>query len=610
MLLFPIDGTGVAWFVTLPDTTDARPLAESLRAHANRVVEHPSGRPWLLARWEGEDQVVARTGDTTIVVFGEHDISRAQLTRMADRIRGIGDLDAVARSIAGSVHLAASVGGRQRVQGSVLGMRPVFHGRTRGIDVLSNRADVLAWLTGAGIDADRLSLHLAAMAPVPLHGQPVWRGVQLVPGECYAEVTPAGAARQVEWWQPPEPVLPIAEGAARLREAVIDAVRARHPTGGTPTSDLAGLDSTSVCGVLAAEVDEVRTLTAANADTRDDDVLWAKRTASALGNVRNEVIDAADIAPRFHGLRQAAERFDQPCAFAADRSRIRRLFEWAAERHSTRHFSGFGGDELFTGSPAWVSSYLWSSPAQAVRNFRGHCVQGRWPRRAALAQLLDPRPYRRWLRQAGERLGGPARPSNYPALDWGFEPELCPWATSDTVAALCRLFRSAASTARPLSPIKGMHSDLMMMRGGAGAVRQFRQLAAQAGVVLSAPYYDDRVVEAGLSVRPQDRVGPFRYKPVVKEAMRDIVPHESLTRETKGDGATSQAVGLDLHRGEILDLLEDSRLAALGLVDGTAMIDFCRRPIGNSEDFATSIYPVIACELWLRTVSGLEKPGK
>ena len=64
------------------------------------------------------------------------------------------------------------------MQGTVTGVRRVFHARIDGAAVAADRADVLAGLLDAGLDEQRLALHLLEPHILyPLAGQPVWQGV-------------------------------------------------------------------------------------------------------------------------------------------------------------------------------------------------------------------------------------------------------------------------------------------------------------------------------------------------------------------------------------------------------------------------------------------------
>ena len=116
------------------------------------------------------------------------------------------------------------------------------------------------------------------------------------------------------------------------------------------------------------------------------------------------------------------------------------------------------------------------------------------------------------------------------------------------------------------------------MRFVSRMTRQFDQMAGRIGITLAAPYYDDRVVEAGLAVRPEERVTPWRYKPLIVEAMRGIVPAESLARQTKANGSGDEEPGLRRHRAELLALWEDSRLGRLGLIDAERAARAVPRP--------------------------------
>jgi asparagine synthase (glutamine-hydrolysing) len=168
------------------------------------------------------------------------------------------------------------------------------------------------------------------------------------------------------------------------------------------------------------------------------------------------------------------------------------------------------------------------------------------------------------------------------------------------VEAVRGLIRVEARTVEPLAEGRGQHRELEGMRFMSRITRQFDQMASRVGVTLAAPYYDDRVIEAGLSVRPQERITPWRYKPLIVEAMRGIVPDESLNRQTKANGTGAEDPGLRRHRADLLALWEDSRLGRLGLIDGPALRELCTRPLPPQLQLGV-LYQTVACEVWLRS---------
>lgn len=604
-----VGGSGSSWFVVLPDADAARTVPEALptRWRPSRVIEHPSGRPWILGSWPDAVAVTARAGRVALAVFGQHAVTAATLAAEAARIGDLADLDRLAASLVGSVHLVASVDGRIRVQGSVTGIRRVFAADVAGVPVAADRADVLAALTGAGIDEQRLALQL--LHPHVLHpvaGLPVWRGVDVLDGRSYLVLDRAGR-RPVRWWSPPEPVVPMAEGAPALRAALDAAVAARVDGRALVSCDLGGLDSTAVCALAAGRGATVAAYTAANRDPLADDVVWAERTVAGLTGVEHHVIPAEEMPLIFGGMPDVAGRFDEPCSATVDGARWLTIARRAAERGSAVHLTGFGGDELLYGSLAHLHDQLRTDPRTAVRNLRGFAAKYRWPRRAVLRQLSDTRPYGRWLAGVADTLTAPPPGLTEPLLEWGFRARMPPWATPDAVAAVGAQIRAAAADTEPLAPRRGQQRELETMRYLSRMTRQLDQVSGQHGIALSAPYYDDRVVEAGMAVRPEDRVTPWHYKPLIVEAMRGIVPEGSRTRQTKANGSTDVEPGLRRHRAELLALWDDSRLGAAGLVDAAALRDALTRPLPPELQFGV-LDQLVACEVWLRSLEPVTAP--
>jgi asparagine synthase (glutamine-hydrolysing) len=597
-----------SWFVVLPDDDSAGSVATALHDHAAQQLNHASGRPWLLGCWDEGTVTTGQAGDTRITVIGQHAVMADELARAAGQIRAVSDLDRLAASLVGSSHVVASVAGQARVQGTITGTRRVFQAKVNGASVAADRADVLAGLLDAGLDQQHLALHLLEPQVLyPLAGQPVWQGVAQLPTDHYL-VLDRDRHRSVRWWTPPEPVVPMAEGARALREALSAAVAARIRGNELVSCDLGGLDSTSVCCLAAHQQAKVVAYTADSLDPYADDMAWAGRTIAGLGNVEHHAIPAEEMPLVYHGLLTLDDQLDEPCAVTVDRDRWLIIAGRAAARGSRMHLTGMGGDELLYGSLAHLHSMLRTTPRTALRHLRGFAAKYRWPRTQTLQQLADTRSYPMWLASVADTLTAPPPPLNEPLLDWGFKPRLPPWATPAAVQAVQELIRAEAAAVEPLAKGRGQHRELEGMRFVSRISRQLDQMASRLGVTLATPYHDDRVIEAGLAVRPQERITPWRYKPLIIEAMRGIVPDESLTRQTKANGSCDADPGLRRHRGELLTLWEDSRLAQLGLIDADALRETCIRPLPPELQFG-GLDQTVACEVWLRSLERATVPG-
>jgi asparagine synthase (glutamine-hydrolysing) len=477
----------------------------------------------------------------------------------------------------------------------------------RGVPVASDRADVLAALTGAAPDERRLALHLLHPHVLyPVAGLPVWRGIDVLAGDSYLVLDPAGR-RTVRWWRPPEPVLPMTEGAPALRTALSAAVGARVTGRELVSCDLGGLDSTAVCALAAGRGATVAAYTVANRDPLADDVVWAERTVAGLTGVVHEVIPAEELPLVFAGIGEFVDGFDEPCSATVDGARLLTIADRAAERGSPVHLTGFGGDELLYGSVAHLHDLLRTHPRIALRSLRGFAAKYRWPRRAMLRQLADTRTYGQWLAGVADTLTAPPPAPAEPLLDWGFAARMPPWATPEAVDAVRDQIAAAAQAVDPLSDRRGQQRELETMRYLSRMTRQLDQVAGRSGIALAAPYYDDRVVEAGLAVRPEERVTPWQYKPLIVAAMAGV-PAAGLTRQTKANGSADVEPGLRRHRAELLALWEDSRLGALGLVDAAAVRDACTGALPPDLQFGV-LDQLVACETWLRSLDSVTVPG-
>ncbi|MFH8404069.1 lasso peptide isopeptide bond-forming cyclase [Streptomyces sp. NPDC018019] len=598
-----------SWFVVLPDTDAAAPVAAKALSYASHSLAHASGRPWLVGRWAAQTAIVGVHGDTRVAVIGEHSVTRQEAQRAAASASTAASLTALDRystAWAGSFHLMASSGGRVRVQGGVVDLRRVFHADAASpasgrVTVAADRADVLAELVGAALDERRLALELLTLGvPHPLSGSPQWRDVHALPGGHYLCLDAHGRARSIRWWSPPDPEVPLAEGAARLREVLTAAVDVRTRGRDLVTADLGGLDSTAVCCAAARGDAQVVAYTAALHDELGDDVHWARRTVRALGAVEHHIVPAEDTALTFDGVDTLQDVLDTPSMLTVDRNRRMHLVALAAARGADLHLTGLGGDELLAGTPARLHALISARPFVALRDVRGYAAKYQWPRRKVLRQLADRRSYRSWLARVARDLTKPAAAADEPLLDWSVPPRMPPWATSEAVAAARELLNSCLPDAAPRGRGHGEHRELAAMDGISQWTRHIGQMAAPLGITVAAPYYDDRVIEACLAVRTPDRISPWRYKPLIVEAMRGIVPEAVRTRGTKANATFEEETGLRRHRSRLLALCEDSRLGRLGLIDADALREWCRRSL-SAETESYLLHPTVACEVWLRS---------
>ncbi|MEU7133432.1 asparagine synthase-related protein [Streptomyces sp. NPDC046261] len=594
------------WLIVLPDHAESTTIAHRI-GPAPRRVDHPSGRPWLIGNWDPADFRLGEAGPTKIATLGFCSAGSARLTEIAARTADVSALDDARHRLSGCFHLLASVHGTTRAQGTLSGLRKLVHARVGGVTVAATRADALAALTGAGVDERRLLLRLL-LSEVALHtvNSPLWKGIQAVDEDSCVVLDPAGGVRVSRRWSPPLDVLPLREAADRLRVALSDAVQARADSGLTLTSDLSGgLDSTTLCFLLAqARPGPLTTLTTLATDVGDDDPHWADLAAGHLPGVRRVMAAFADLPTPYEDILQPGPAGEEPFPGVEDRTMYRALAALMSAEGSQAHLSGDGGDEVLPGGSTGVFDILRTRPLTALSYLRGYRALEHWTWQDVVRMGLEQRrPYPAWLADRARRVV--ASPLDDQDERASALLQLPPWATPDAVASVRDLLVEESARARQHGHNWTAHHTIWGIRLCASLVRGTVPLYAAEGIRLTSPYLDDAVIDACMAARAHERRTPWAYKPLLREAMRGIVPDLSLSRSTKAEGSNLEHAGIRRNVQHLDELCADSRLAALGLVDGERLRSVCTGfQLRLFTPYALST--TFSCERWLRD---LENPG-
>ncbi|QRX96363.1 asparagine synthase-related protein [Streptomyces noursei] len=593
---------GWQYFVALPDDEGAAAAIGRFPTDGVRVLlRHRSGRPCVAGRLAEDRVLVVERGDTRLAVIGHCSATRDELATAADRIDDLTDLDRLGLAWAGSYHLVASVRGRLRVQGTASGLRRIFHGELGTLTIAADRADVLATVLDTPLDPALLALRTLDVLPHPLGDLPPWRHVSAVPPGWYLALPQDGRRPLVErWWQAPEPVRSLTAGGQLLRQALEDAVRVRARGARPISADLSGgMDSTSIALLAVRHRPSLTVLTMENDDRADEDARWARQAAAGLPDLNHIVYSSREL-PRFFGGLTAVEGVpDEPSTAVLSAPRLRAVRQRALAHGSRLHLDGLGGDQLLCGHPAYHHDLLRHRPLLAAQRLRvlTQLRRSNWGTEAR--GLLEGHSYRRWFT---DRAHGRALRTPSPLSAWGHFPGLPAWLTPDARDLVTRTLRDTAATVEPLASTRGRHNDLLAIQDAGRMVRQCHQLTETGDFSHTSPFLDDRVIQACLAVRPEQRVTPWEFKPLIKAAMADVMPPEVLTRRTKGDGTTIVAEGFEAHRRELAELWDDSRLAALGLVDPGPLRELFDLPYTNSLHQG-AMQSALSCELWARATA-------
>ncbi|MFI1183111.1 albusnodin/ikarugamycin family macrolactam cyclase [Streptomyces sp. NPDC020799] len=512
---------------------------------------------WMVGAWP--DRLVRSVdgGGARIAVFGSCSASAEDVVRFLT----VDDLSAAVDGWAGSFTVVRVTGdGVVEVIADAAHACPVYTARFSGGVVWGSSSRALSGLVGGGVDADWLAAFLSDKRTV-LSGRSAWEGVVPVPAGHWLIMRPGGGASVRPWWTPR--LRSYTEAVPLVRRALLDGVRARVE-GVAVSSDVAGMDSTTAA-VIALRYGPVLGMTVhPEGVSEGGDVRYAR--ALDLPGLTHTLFPLRSEHLPFSPADEPLSATDEPAPSSVSWAMLSAQLRAVADAGSACHLTGDGGDNLFLSPPTHLADL--ARRGRLLRMVRDAQAWARlrkvspWPLVAAA------------LRQDGGQL---ARP-------WLSRP---PWLLSAAPAP-----RVEAS------------ADAGLVAGARGAGRLAyadSQLADVLGLELQNPYFDGAVLDVVASVPSWERFSVHRYKPLLVDAVGDLLPELHKRRVTKGVFAE------DFHRGVRVNLrrllsMAGGRLADLGLVDPLPL----RAAIHGAALGAKTVWPpllsALAAEMWLEVV--------
>ncbi|MEU3016110.1 albusnodin/ikarugamycin family macrolactam cyclase [Nocardiopsis sp. NPDC007018] len=453
---------------------------------------------------------------------------------------------------------------------------PIYYTEVDGALVWASSSRALSGLTGLGPNLTWVSRLLANPPESPaVHDSGFQRVCTVPPGHCL-EVTGDRPPRVRRWWSPPAG-MPRMEASRQFRQALDTAVALRLGREHHVSCDLSGgLDSTTLCLLAARQREAFQILTACTVHpesrNRGGDLDYARAAAKGREGVNHMLLPLSEQELPYSSL-GCVPPTDEPAPTTITAARHRFAYERISAAGSTVHMTGDGGDALLMQSPDLaIRLALHGHPLRALRDVHGWAKLDRTSPARLLSRVLrvrvDTPPH--WLTPKALGLASP-RPGPRALRYVGRDAEM---------VAIREIGRTA-------------YADV--------------QFASRFGVRLEAPFLDRAVVEAGLAFRLRDRGSPWSYKPQLTRTMTDVLPHTVLERRTKGGTDADHHLGLRIRLHEVSALL-DGWLAGHGLIDPQAVRAELRAAESGKEYAWGALEPVIAAEVWSRTVTAYSPP--
>ena len=435
-----------------------------------------------------------------------------------------------------------------------------------------------------------------------------FRGVRkLLPGRTLTWSVAEGL-RERRYWRPPvqtfESLTDFRPQADEVRARLETAVRS-HLMSDVPLGLFlsGGLDSSGLAALMAPMVKEpIRTFSVGFDEAEANELAYARLAAQAVGAEHHEVV----VSPGefFKTLPRLVWHEDEPIAF--DSSVPLYFVSRLAQDHVKVVLTGEGADELFLGYDyryrvtalnERLGRVYWNVVPRTVRCKVGRCVK------------TFPEPMRRYAERTFLAYDPGLRGlffENFAVFPEALQQELIRdkgiLTARDPYAVGLRYCEE-----HPGGILERMsHADLQTYL--VELLMKQDQMSMAASIESRVPYLDDEFVEHVAAIPGQIRLHGWQTKAVLREALRDLVPREILTRRKMGFPVP---MGRWL-RGPFWGVVQEFLLGARALERGLFQPTFLRRLTEEhrtgTRNHGDRLWLLINLEIWQRIFLDGENP--
>ncbi|MGE5178761.1 MAG: asparagine synthase (glutamine-hydrolyzing) [Bacteroidota bacterium] len=486
------------------------------------------------------------------------------------------------------------------------GIKPLYY-VTRGPS-LALSSEILSLLSAGlvepALDLEALESYLRLLW-VPEPGT-LFRHIRKLEPGTYLEWS-TGESTIGRYWDIPLPETdhpPTAEDLQEtIRASVARQLRSDVPVGAFLSG---GLDSTAIVAMCrAAGMDRIRTYSIGfrNQDRTTegayDDLAYARIAAKAFQTEHEEIVLEPNVASL---LPRVVRHLEDPVADPAAINCL--LICEAARTTSTAMLAGTGGDELFGGYRKYASATLTSGYRFVPRPIRDYVlaplIRG-LPVRVGSRGIRSFRYFKKLMRYAGdslfERFLGYS--SYYDSAELVRLLGRDPSGNSDPYRGVHAL-RQAWESRDTDDPIDRMtYVDLKYYLPGLNLAYMDKASMAES-VEVRVPLLDEMLVESASRMPGRLKVSGTRTKVLFREALRDVVPAEILSRPKAPFSVPIRSWLAGDLSGYVHDLLGPSRIRGRGLVDPGMVNGLLAEHESGKEDHSLRIWALLTLEEWMR----------
>lgn len=391
--------------------------------------------------------------------------------------------------------------------------------------------------------------------------------------------------------------MPLAGLSSRFRQLLRDSVQRTLSAEKTGAFLSGGTDSSTVTGVLT-EVSgtPAQTYSMGFAAEGFDEIEYARITAKHFSSHTHEYyVTAQDVV---NAIPLVAQTYDEPFGNA---SAVPTYYCAKLAREDGVHvmLAGDGGDEIFGGNARYAKQKIFEFYNRIPRAMRHGLIE---PVAFALPGVGPLQKLQSYIRQAQVPLPDRLESYNFlhrtPAVDVFVSDFLRQINQDHPVEHMREVYQRAQAT----SPVnRMMYLDLQQTLAD-NDLRKVNRMCELAGIEVRYPLLDEDIVEFAARIRPELQVKGVKLRYFFKEALRDFLPPETITKTKQGFGLPF-GVWMNTH-APLRELACDSlkSFQQRGYIKPAYLDQLIEQHrAGHASYYGVMIWVIMMLEQWLQT---------
>ncbi|MFJ8516213.1 asparagine synthase-related protein [Lysinibacillus xylanilyticus] len=449
--------------------------------------------------------------------------------------------------------------------------------------IISDSASNIARYCDLNISKSAVALNLISSLPYyPFQNIPLWEGVNKIQPFCVLKYGKTQQLEEFKIWMPLELSNDLELTLQNIRERFFEILRNPTNSYANLSADLSGgVDSAAIAYALKAYYADIKLYHAKTDSKWNSDSKWATMIANDMNNSLNSLPSFGVSGRRFEtdmpysGLTLP----DSPVFWADSEGYVEKIVNLNENYEDSIHFTGLGGDELFTPMPAYAWSVVRQSRMRSLSFGFQYCLLTRTPFLKGVSNLMNNTSFKEALKTEIDIGFGYAKSRKKESvLDWSGKITIPAWLAK---AYHDPCYQIAMKTLNEISG--GLDSDRSRHQALESLLFQ-RRTISQLNVIYGnrltwlAPFLDSKIIESALSI-------PMRYhsksgitKPMLYQATKGIVPSEVFTRGFKGDYSTFLYKGYKESVKKYIHVVRDFKVVELGIVDPDILVSELSMP--------------------------------